>query len=539
MKNKTFLLLKVMLQNSSRINILKHSTDASRVKRTRSSLVGLAVIYIMIIFYSGLLSIGYGKFGLETALPVTMALTVSLTAFFTSIFKVNGYMFASGDYDMLMAMPFEVKSVVSARFLYMYVKSMPILLCISTSMLVGYAIYAKPAWYIYIFWIVGELFLPIIPMLGATLLGTVIAKIGSGFKYQKVAQTILTFIFVIPLFFSGTIIENLFKDDKVEQSLNDATKMLESTGKWYFPAGWFHKAILEGNVLCFAGLLVVSALLFEIMFFIISRNYRGINSALMNHEKSKSVNKKGQRSSVKYGRSSIVKSIAFKEFKRMTGSNTYAVNGAMGEVLALIIAILLLFVKAEDMIKFIFKGAPLTVDMLVPAIPLMVYFLLGMVATTTFSPSLEGKNAWILKSLPIKPMDIWKGKMLFNLELSVPIGILCGISFYFTARASILEAVLGILAISSLCIFSTVFGMYCGLKHINTQWENEVEVIKQGSAVVIYMLPNMIATLILAVAAVFAQNVMPCFLINLIFIVLPLMLSALFYTGVKKNAEVL
>ena len=33
-------------------------------------------------------------------------------------------------------------------------------------------------------------------------------------------------------------------------------------------------------------------------------------------------------------------------------------------------------------------------------------------------------------------------------------------------------------------------------------WENEVEVIKQGAAVVIYMLPNMIVVMALTVAAV-------------------------------------
>ena len=57
-------------------------------------------------------------------------------------------------------------------------------------------------------------------------------------------------------------------------------------------------------------------------------------------------------------------------------------------------------------------GAPITKEMVYPAIPLIVYFFIGMVATTAMTPSLEGKNYWIVQSLPIKK-DALSGKDAF------------------------------------------------------------------------------------------------------------------------------
>ena len=140
--------------------------------------------------------------------------------------------------------------------------------------------------------------------------------------------------------------------------------------------------------------------------------------------------------------------------------------------------------------------------MLQPAIPFIVYFFIGMVATTSFTPSLEGKNYWILQSLPIDKKTIAKGKMLFNMYLTVPFmtfGILC---FCISAKVTIINTILYIILGVSLCAFSTAWGCVCGIRHMRLDWENEIEVIKQGAAVAIYMFPNMFVVMGLIVLVV-------------------------------------
>ena len=58
----------------------------------------------------------------------------------------------------------------------------------------------------------------------------------------------------------------------------------------------------------------------------------------------------------------------------------------------------------DSIIAKVLHDAPVSKEMLYPAIPLIIYFMIGMVATTAITPSLEGKNYWIVQSLPIPIM---------------------------------------------------------------------------------------------------------------------------------------
>ena len=164
--------------------------------------------------------------------------------------------------------------------------------------------------------------------------------------------------------------------------------------------------------------------------------------------------------------------------------------------------------------------------MLRPAIPLIVYFLIGMMATTACSPSLEGKNFWILQSLPIEMKEVYQGKMLFNMFLTVP--------FMAFAKAPVIDMALYLLLGLALCAFSTAWGCVCGIRHMRLDWENEAEVIKQSGAVAIYMLPNMIVVMGLIVLVVFLGMKMDQRLLMLLLTLIAAVLAALSYLRVMK-----
>jgi ABC-2 type transport system permease protein len=93
---------------------------------------------------------------------------------------------------------------------------------------------------------------------------------------------------------------------------------------------------------------------------------------------------------------------------------------------------------------------------------------------------------------------------------------------------TVLYLILGVV----LCAFSTAWGCVCGVKHIRLDWENEVEVIKQGSAVTIYLLPNMFVTMGLCVLTVFLGTKLDHRLITGVLILITAVLSALSYRRV-------
>ena len=97
----------------------------------------------MLIAYSILICVGFGKIGMTGAVPVMCALVISSLAFVFTFLKSNGYLFNFKGYDMLMALPFKTRTVAACKFLYMYIKSLPWYLSISAAMLAGYAYYVR------------------------------------------------------------------------------------------------------------------------------------------------------------------------------------------------------------------------------------------------------------------------------------------------------------------------------------------------------------------------------------------------------------
>ncbi|MBQ2579418.1 MAG: hypothetical protein II571_08365, partial [Lachnospiraceae bacterium] len=202
-----------------------------------------------------------------------------------------------------------------------------------------------------------------------------------------------------------------------------------------------------------------------------------------------------------------------------------------------VLGIAVLIVGMDRVIAIVTQNAPIPKGILNPAIPLIAYFFIGMMTTTACSPSLEGKNYWIVQSLPITKKTLYLGKLLFQLYLSVPFmlfGILC---MSISAHVALIDLVLYLILGFLLCVFSASWGLVCGIKHMRLDWENEVEVIKQGAAVMIYLFPNMFVTMGLIVLVVWLGTVVNPTLVTLILIAVAGILAALSYVRVLRLAK--
>ena len=531
MKNKNILLLKALLLSTSRINLYRYCKDKKKRHKIIGGLIGVGVLYLMLMTYCVLMCVGYGEYGLSASMPVMCATMISALSFIFTFLKTNGYLFNFKEYDMLMSLPFKSSSVAACKFMYMYVNSLPWYASISVSMLIGYGIYVKPAIYVYPLWIVLSLFLPLIPMLLASFLGFLIAKIGAGFRHKTLIQTVLTIMLVLLLFGARFLIEDMFRNDKVQEVIEVTSEAMDGVTDIYLPAGWFSNAVNNRGISDILLLTGVSILLFAVVFFFVGRSYRSINSKLKSHAASKNFKMKAQK------KSSIVKAVAFKELKRLTGSTVYMTNGIMGMVLATIAGVVALVFGYDRLSELMLKATPEGISVIRPAIPFAAYFLVCMFSTTTSTPSLEGKNYWIVQSLPIEKKKLYQGKMLFNMYLSVPFMLFTILCFCIATHTPVIESALYVVLGIAMCAFTTAWGCVCGVKHIKLEWENEVEVVKQGAAVVIYMFPNMFAGMALGTLAVVAGTKVDHNLITAGFIVLVSVLAALSYRKVLRLSK--
>ena len=531
MMNNGFVLLKTLLLSTSLWNIFRHSKDKKKRRRVVGNAIGSFIVYVMLVGLCIAMGIGFGRLGLIQAVPTMCALVISLMAFVFTLFKTNGYLFGFKEYDMLMSLPLESRTVAGCKFLYMYVRSLPWYLSLSLAMLISYGVHARPGAAVYPLWLVLSLLLPVIPMLGAAFVGFLIARVSAGHRKNNVLQTVLMMVFVIFCFSLRFIIEGVFRDDRIPEVLQKAFQLGDSAGRYYLPVSWFTAAVTKlslSDMLLLAG---VSILLFGVVFAIVGRSYRRINSALKSHAAARSFRMSAQR------QRGAVSAIAYKEFKRMTGSTQYMVNCGVGHILAVLVGLIALVIGPDKIIHTVMQEAPINAAMLRPSIPFIAYFLVGMLATTACSPSLEGKNYWILQSLPIEKRTVFQGKMLFNLALSVPFMTLSILFMCIASKAAALDTALYVLLGLALCGFSTAWGCVCGIRHMRLDWENDIEVIKQGAAVTIYMLPNMVVAIGLMVVSVILGMRVDARLTTLGFTLIALLLAALCYRWVLKLAS--
>ena len=529
--NKNILLLKTLLLSTSQFNKLKYCNDSKKKGRIIGGMIGVVFIYLLIMAFAIATCIGYGLTGMIEAAPVMCALIMSLLAFVFTLFKTNGYLFNFKEYDMLMSLPFEPKKIAACKFLYMYIKGFAWHASISVAMMIGYGMYAKPAFYVYIIWAVLTVFVPIIPTMVASFLGFLIARIFAGFKKRNILQTVFTFVFVILIFCVRFVAEDMLRDGKVKETLTQTYDITSGAAKVYLPAGWFSDAITKVDIVGIALLIGVSVVLFAVLFALVGRSYRTINSKLKSHAAKRNFKMRSQK------KKGILNTIAFKEFKRLTGSTVYMTNGAMGVILAMIVAVISVFIGFDKLIDLVTKGAPFDHSYVYPAIPFILFFFVGMVSTTCCSPSLEGKNYWIIQSLPIDRKKVYQGKMLFNMYMTVPCMTIATLCMCFFAKVPVIETIVYVILGFALCAYSTAWGCVCGIKHIKLEWENEIEVVKQGAAVTIYLLPNMFVTMIILGLSIFLGIFINHLIVSLILILIYGGLAIVSYIGAMALAK--
>ncbi len=490
MKSKCLLLLKVQIQN------------LAPKKKWGAKQVFLAAMYgillAMLASYSFGLSFGLGFLNMEELVPGCAVVVPGLLIFFFTMLKTNGIMFGYKDYDMLMALPVPTRTVIASRFLLLYLFHLGITAFVLVPMGVGYFLWAEKSVLAVVMWMLGIFLVPLIPTVAATLAGAVIIFISSRFRGANAVSTILTVLFCVAVLlvsFGSTAV--IPEEGFTPEQIGAVGEMLsEEIYRMYPPARWFAGGILSGNVLLFLLFAGTSAGFYLLFVLFVSKNYKKMNTGLMTHRT------KGNYKVGKVTAKSPVTAICQKEARRFFGSTTYCVNMGIGVLMSLLFAVAACFVTDEKLVQML--GMQIPEQIFQGAVPLLVGVLAMMTCTTSVSMSLEGKNLWILKSLPIAKEDIYKGKIRFNLMLQIPVSLisaaLLAVRFHYTGAAILLLFAYPVAA----AFAGSVWGLFINLKLPVYDWMNEMTVIKQSASSLCGILFGMVLTIPFLAAVVFA-----------------------------------
>lgn len=527
MESKLLFLLRADIMGRLGWNTLRFEKDSGKRRKAMGLAAVMVFIGMVMAGYAFGLSFGLGFLGMAELIPgYAMTITSIITIAFTFL-KTNGVLFGSRDYDMLMAFPLRTTTVITAKFLSMYLSNLCFACLVMLPMAVGYCIWMPFGSGTVLFWMLGILLTPLLPMTLAAMVGAVIAAIGSGFRYKVFVQMILSVVLVVGIIaVSFQVQESALRDEEAFLlQIADMGAVLSDAIHGVYPlSAWFDRAMVNGDLAAFLLFAGVSLLTYATFALICGKYYGRINTALTSWHAASNY----QLGELKAG--NVWTALVKREAKRFTSSSIYMLNMGMGLVMALMLAVACLVVGVDKTMEGIgISDIASLKRMLVNLMPFFIAMLVNMTCTTAVSLSLEGRNLWVVQSLPIERRTLLQGKMLFNIILVLPVSLICSIIFIFALDVSFLPALCYLLFSVVSVLFSTVLGTWINLHFPNYTWQNEVEVIKQSAGSMLGILGSMLGYLIMAAGAFALNGVLSGELVLVMFSLLLGILTAIIY----------
>lgn len=392
MQNKLWTILKIQFLNQSGLNQLRYENNKKKRGQSVTVLIGITLLGIILVGFSSLIGFGYGIMGMAEVIPGFALTMVSLVTLIFSFLKTSGYLFAFQDYDMLMSLPLSVKTIVTGKFLYMYLNNLLFSLAVMLPMGSAYLIYSFSLSFTVkaaacLMWIVAAVLAPLLPMTVAAVFGTIATAIGSKSRFKVLVQVVFMMIFVCGLIALNIFLNTMEIGDNGEfiHRIEDITQIVQQQVHRFYPISvLFDTAVNKQGILEFLGFVVLSLGVYYLFAVLVAKKYHTINTALMSKGKKTVYHMKEQKAR------SVIASMVYKEWKRMLSSAPYLLNIGVGMLLSVVASVVCLTV-GRSMLMENEKVFKIILECRYSA-PFMVAIFLTMSCTTSVSLSLEGKN---------------------------------------------------------------------------------------------------------------------------------------------------
>ena len=421
--------------------------------------------------FTAFLPVGLGWLGF--ALIGTLAMAVGVL---TTVFLAGAVIYKAKDNDMLLAMPIKPWQLVFARVFTLYIMDACVDAVVILPCFAVYAIKQGFSLTLMVSALVMVAVLPIMSMAISCALAFLIALVTRGRKQSSMVTIVLSVAFLLAYFYVVTEINTY-----ITAIITNGDIIAEKIKLFAYPVYMMGLAC-TGNMLNLLLYTLLSAVIFGSIYVLINETF--LKLATMNRGEKKTVYRE---KALRTG--SVGKALFAKEFSRLWNSSIYFLNGAMGSIL-MIIASVFLVIKGGE-IKAMLSAVPELSGSTALIVAMACFAMSSMGYITPSSVSLEGKSLWILRSLPISPRAIFKAKVRLHMAVICIPAMIFAVACIAALGVDMLNAAL-ILAITFLANLAfAMLGVAINLKFPDFNWTNEAVPVKQGMAMLFYMLSGM------------------------------------------------
>lgn len=471
MRRQIKTLIKLELSNIFSLNVLRHTKDP-KARRKAYLMAGIYGFLILLVFlYMGGLSYGLIVLGAGAAVPAYLIAIASLLIFFFGTFTAGATLFRRSGYDILCSLPVSRRAIVVSRFVRMYAEDLALTLAVTVPGMGVCAALLRPGVGFYLAAVVGVLTVPMLPVAAAALAGALVTGISSRMKHKSLVEAGLCIALVLGIFCLMPGMAEMEGDIRPEMLAALSDTVLEVLGSVYPPAVWLGTAITEGDLIGCFGCAAVSAAGFFAVVAAVSLSFHSVCRRLFSNSA------RHDYRMARLKQNSLLAALCKREFRRYFSSGIYVSNTIMGPILGTVLSGALFFTGMERIESML--GIPMDISGLVP---FLVAGVFCMMTTSSVSVSMEGKEFWIVKTLPIPTKAILDAKLLMNLMLMLPFYLVSEAFLILALKPGALELLWLMVIPPVIMLFSCVYGIAVNLRLPVLQWENEASVVKQSAA---------------------------------------------------------
>jgi ABC-2 type transport system permease protein len=174
-----------------------------------------------------------------------------------------------------------------------------------------------------------------------------------------------------------------------------------------------------------------------------------------------------------------------KELRHFLANPMYIMNSGIGVIIMLIGAVVFIFKRgvALNYITELNKTGVALSPALLICVVLCIIAALNLVSAPSIS--LEGKNLWIAKSLPVKAFDVLASKVLMHILVCGVPTLVASRIFAFALQPGAEQFFLLVFIPLLFTILTAFLGVTINLQFPKFDWSNEIQPIKQGLATLV------------------------------------------------------
>lgn len=441
-------------------------------KHTKGSIAGLSVLVVILVlsFSSMFFSMAY-LFApvLDEENPwiyfSVFAVLASLFGILGSVFLTYNSIYEAKDNDFLLSMPVSVKLILLSRMAGLYITTFAFEALVLIPSAIVYFLYV-PEYSLGLICILLNFFvLPLFSLSVSCVLGWIIALFASRMRNKSLVTVVISVAFFGVYYYLSMHLNTI---------INSVIDNSGAVGEWiksYLYPIYKMSIGCSGDLFSYFVFFVIIFSVFLLVYGILTTNFLKLATSEKGMKKKVYVEKNARVNSSK---SALLK----KEFLYFKSIPAYMLNCSLGSVLVLLVAVIA--VLRRDDLEMILFAMGLDYEYLSSVCFLMICFVASTNNISSVSVSLDAKNLWFIKALPVNVKDVFFSKIMLHIIITVVPACISHIFCAVVFDAGMLNTLLGLIMLFLFISLCALSGLVLNLLFPKLQWTNETIPIKQS-----------------------------------------------------------